>query len=111
MKRIGITLCLLIFTAIATVAMGGSAAAQTLVVGTGDPEVDVPAVQAAVDQGGEVILKGHFSFDRPPTVPTPLGGPPATILVSKAVAISGARDEDDRMLYEHGEMTSIEGGT
>jgi hypothetical protein len=54
-KRIGITLCLLIFTAIATVAKGGSPAAQTLVVGTGHPEVDVPAVQAAVDQGGEVI--------------------------------------------------------
>src|SRR5262245_21058746 len=111
MKRIGITLCLLIFTAIATVAMGGSAAAQTLVVGTGDPEVDVPAVQAAVDQGGEVILKGHFSFDRPPTVPTALGGGGlATILVSKAVAISGERD-DDRMRHEQGEMTSIEGGT
>src|SRR5262249_39675050 len=111
MKRIRITLCLLIFTAIATVAMGGSAAAQTLVVGTGDPEVDVPAVQAAVDQGGEVILKGHFSFDRPPTVPTALGGGGlATILVSKAVAISGELD-DDRMRHEHGEMTSIEGGT
>src|SRR5215813_797615 len=97
MKRIGSTLCLLIFTAIATLAMAGSAAAQTLVVGTGDPEVDVPAVQAAVDQGGEVILKGHFSFDRPPTVPTALGGGGlATILVSKAVAISGERD-DDRM--------------
>src|SRR5215831_11577909 len=110
MKRIRITLWLLIFTAIATVVMGGSAAAQTLVVGTGDPEVDVPAVQAAVDQGGEVILKGHFSFDRPPTVPMTIGGL-ATILVSKAVAISGARDEDDRMRPEHGEMTSIEGGT
>ena len=60
MKRIAITLCLLIFTAIATVAMGGSPTARILVVGTGHPEVDVPAVQAAVDQGGEVILKGHF---------------------------------------------------
>src|SRR5215813_13000391 len=118
MKRIRITLWLLIFTAIATVARGEARQRRTLVVGTGDPEVDVPAVQAAVDQGGEVILKGHFSFDRPPTVPTPLGGPPATILVSKAVAISGARDEDDRMRHEDdrmrhedGEMTSIEGGT
>src|SRR5215471_18386045 len=110
MKRIGSTLCLLIFTAIATVAMGGSAAAQTLVVGTDDPKVDVPAVQAAVDQGGEVILKGHFSFDRPPSVPTALGGL-ATILVSKAVAISGARDEGDKIRDEQWEMTSIEGGT
>ena len=110
MKRIGSTLCLLIFTAIATVAMGGSAAAQTLVVGTDDPEVDVPAVQAAVDQGGEVVLKGHFSFDRPPTVPTALGGL-ATILVSKTVAISGTRDEGDRIRDEQWEMTTIEGGT
>jgi hypothetical protein len=61
MKRIGITLCLLIFTAIATVAKGGSPAARTLVVGTGHPEVDVPAVQAAVDLGVSAGLKGsHF---------------------------------------------------
>src|SRR5215471_19276605 len=103
MKRIGITLCLLIFTAIAPAAMEGSPTARILVVGTGHPEVDVPAVQAAVDQGGEVILKGHFSFDRPPTVPM-FSGDVATVLVSKAVAISGAPDE-------HGEMTTIEGGT
>src|SRR5262249_27808395 len=109
MKRIGSTLCLLIFTAIATLAMAGSSAAQTLVVGTGDAEVDIPAVQAAVDQGGEIILKGHFSFDKPPTVLTAHGGL-ATILVSKAVAISGMRDDDERMWHEHGEMTSIEGG-
>jgi hypothetical protein len=81
-----------------------TAAAQTVVVGTGDPNVDVPAVQAAVDQGGQVILTGHFSFDRAPTNPTVLGGLMATILVSKEVSISGTRDEQ-------GEMTSIEGGT
>src|SRR5215467_3299491 len=103
LKGIGITLCLLIFTAITTVAKGRSPAAQTLVVGTGHPEVDVPAVQAAVDQGGEVILKGHFSFDRLPTVPTARGFF-VMVRVSKAVVISGAHEEDDR-------MTSIEGGT
>jgi hypothetical protein len=27
----------------------------------------VPAVQAAVDQGGTVLLQGHFSFDEAPT--------------------------------------------
>jgi hypothetical protein len=57
--------------------------------------VDIPAVQAAVNLGGEVVLMGHFSFDKPPTVPTPLqavGIPPATILISIAVAISGAGD-------------------
>jgi hypothetical protein len=95
MKRIGITLGLLIFTAIATVAMEGSPTARTLVVGTGHPEVDVPAVQAAVDQGGEVILKGHFSFDRTPTVPM-FNGNFATVLVSKAVAISERRTSTER---------------
>ncbi len=70
MKRIRLTLCLLMFWAIATLTLAASAAAQTVVVGTGNPDLDVPAVQAAVDQGGEVILKGHFSFDNPPTVPT-----------------------------------------
>jgi hypothetical protein len=85
-------------------ACAASAPAQTVVVGTGNPDLDVPAVQAAVDQGGEVTLKGHFSFNRPPTVPTAtaFNGGLATVLVSKAVAISGTQD---------GEMTSIEGGT
>jgi hypothetical protein len=32
------------------------------VVGTGNPLVDVPAVQAAVDEGGTVLLKGTFDF-------------------------------------------------
>jgi hypothetical protein len=86
---------------------GTSAGAQTVVVGTGDPNIDVPAVQAAVDQGGNVILKGHFSFDTLPPIPPrppPLDGyGPAMVLVSKAVSISGVQDE-------HGETTSIEGG-
>jgi hypothetical protein len=79
-------------------------AAQTVVVGTGNPDVDVPAVQAAVNQGGDVLLKGHFSFNRPPTIQTALGGPLAMVLVSKAVTISGAQNKDD-------ERASIEGGT
>lgn len=56
--------------------------AQTVVVGTGDPNLDVPAVQAAVDAGGEVLLVGTFSFDRPPT-----NG--RSILVSRPVHILG----------------------
>src|SRR5262245_13660322 len=93
---------------LATIASAGSLATQsvpqaTVVVGTGNPHVDVPAVQAAVDQGGEVILKGHFSFDRPPTRPTAFGQM-ATVLDSQAVTISGTRQQDD-------EMTSIEGRT
>jgi hypothetical protein len=93
----------------AIVAFAGTVAAQAItVVGTGDPKVDIPAVQAAVDQGGRVILNGHFSFDAPPTVveqPSLLfsGAALGMVLVSKAVAISGARDDQ-------GEMTSIEGG-
>jgi hypothetical protein len=87
-------------------AWAASAAAQAVVVGTGNPDIDVPAVQAAVDQGGDVILKGHFSFNRPPTVPTATAfvGGLATVRVSKAAAISGTQDEA-------GEMASIEGGT
>jgi hypothetical protein len=90
-----------------------SAAAQAVVVGTGNPDIDVPAVQAAVDQGGEVILRGHFSFNRPPTVPTAtaFSGGLAMVLVSRAVTISGDRDENGDRRDEDGAMTSIEGGT
>jgi hypothetical protein len=93
---------------VSVLAWAASAAAQTLVVGTGNPNIDVPAVQAAVNQGGEVVLRGHFSFDRPPTMVLPPvfqenGFPPAAmVLVSKAVSISGGDD---------GEMASIDGGT
>src|SRR5215468_8534610 len=106
MKTIGITLWLVILHAIATLSLAASAAAQTVVVGTGNPDIDVPAVQAAVDQGGDVVLKGHFSFDRSPTIPTATGSP-AMVLVSKAVAISGAREGQD----DDGELTSIDAGT
>ena len=79
-----------------TIALSASAWAQaTVVFGTGNPDVDVPAIQAAVNLGGEVVLRGHFSFDTPPTIPTALRAVRiqlATILISKAVAISGAQD-------------------
>ena len=98
---------------VSVLAWAASAAAQIIVVGTGDPDTDVKAVQAAVDQGGEVILKGHFSFNRPPMVrtATPFVGGLATVLVSRAVAISGAQDEDGEMRREDSEMATIEGGT
>ena len=86
-----------------------TAATQAVtLVGTGDPNVDIPAVQAAVDQGGTITLKGRFSFDAPPTVVelpgmgfngTALG----TILISRAVVIKGTPGEQ-------GAMTRIEGG-
>jgi hypothetical protein len=60
MKRLCIRFCLLIFTATATIGLAARAAAQIVVVGTHDPDIDVPAVQAAVDQGGEVIFKAIF---------------------------------------------------
>ena len=77
---------------------------MSVVVGTNNPNIDVPAVQAAVNQPGDVILEGHFSFNRPPTIQTATalastGYPLATVLVSKAVTISGAQN------------ASIEGGS
>ncbi len=83
--------------------LAGSAAGQPVVVaGTGDPNIDVPAVQAAVDQGGRVVLTGHFSFDRPPTAPAGAIYN-RMVTVSRSVVISGAQDEAD-------EMPTIEAG-
>jgi hypothetical protein len=73
------------------------------VVGTGDPDIDIAAVQTAVDRGGAVTLRGRFSFNNPPTSHLMLSDLMATILVSKDVTISGAWDET-------GEMTTIDGG-
>jgi hypothetical protein len=78
-----------------------------VVVGTGDPAIDVPAVQVAVDQGGTVVLKGHFSFGAPPTKPVApaLTAAPraAEVRVSRAVRIIGAD--------AGGAMPTIDGGT
>lgn len=49
--------------AIALTLLVNPVAGQTKIVyGTNNPAVDVPAVQAAVDQGGLVTLKGTFDF-------------------------------------------------
>src|SRR5262249_52388648 len=67
--------------------------APTIVVGTGDPDIDVPAVQAAVDQGGHVVLRGPFSFERPPT--TPDGATfRRLVTVLNAIVISGTPHAD-----------------
>src|SRR5436305_139006 len=87
----------------AGVLLAGAAAAQTVVVGAGDPNIDIAAVQSAVDRGGSVELKGRFSFDNPPTAHAALDGLIAVILVSHGVTISGTWDE-------RGEMTAIYGG-
>ena len=88
---------------ISMTAFAGTVAAQPVVVaGTGDPNLDVPAVQAAVDRGGHLVLMGHFSFDRPPT--TPAGKPYGRMVtVSKNVVISGSPDQN-------GDMPAIQGG-
>ena len=52
---------------IVAASLAGTAAAQTFVIGAGDPDIDIAAVQAAVDLGGSVVLRGRFSFDNPPT--------------------------------------------
>ena len=53
----------------AVAAVSSATARPSIVTGTGNPAVDIRAVQAAVDQGGDVILTGHFSFDADPTTP------------------------------------------
>jgi len=73
-----------------------------VVTGRGDAKLDVAAVQAAVDHGGQVILVGHFSFDMPPTKPA-RAAYSRMVTVTKQVVISGNRDE-------HGEMPIIAGG-
>ena len=88
---------------VATAFYTGNLSAQTVIVGTGDPDIDIAAVQTAVDRGGAVTLRGRFSFDNPPTRHGRLADLMATILVSKDVTISGGWDE-------RGEMTTIEGG-
>ncbi len=69
-----------------------------VVTGTSNPNVDVPAVQTAVDgnPGGNVVLKGHFSFDMPPSAPTP----PVykrMVTISNGVTISGHLDANGHM--------------
>ena len=67
-----------------------------VVTGTGDAKLDVAAVQAAVDRGGQVVLVGHFSFDLPPTKPAGAAYG-RMVTVSKQVVISGKRDEQGNM--------------
>jgi hypothetical protein len=70
----------------ATILFGlpGGEVAQTVVVGQHDPARDVAAVQAAVDQGGSVLLLGTFDF-----------GDDGRVLLQKSVRISGEADASD----------------
>ena len=53
---------LLISTTLPAQGRNNQVTPTTIVVGTGNPLIDVPAVQSAVDQGGTVLLKGTFDF-------------------------------------------------
>jgi hypothetical protein len=83
-----------------------------IVQATGHAEVDVPAVQAAVDRGGSILLLGHFAFDASANIRNaiatdlvPLKIPAyAQVKITKAVQISGRESDND------GDMTTIEGG-
>ena len=71
----------------------GTAVAQSsvAVTATGNPGVDVPAVQAAVDQGCSIIVTGPF--DRPPA--TPAGAIyDRMVTLSKSVAIWGSSPDE-----------------
>ncbi len=83
------------------------AAADGVVVGTGNPALDVPAVQAAVDSGGTVTLVGLFNFGNDRMgyfYPGPIGEKPenslypgydpfykgkSTVFIAKSVSIQG----------------------
>jgi len=58
----------------------------TLIVGVGDAARDMAAVQAAVDAGGDILLRGTFAFDGPP-----ING--RSVSVTRAVRIRGEADE------------------
>ncbi len=70
-----------------------SAKAQTIVVGQNNPIRDVQAVQNAVDQGGEVLLKGTFDF-----------GPEGRVTLTRDLKIYGEKNREGVFL------TKINGG-
>jgi len=79
--------------------MTAGACAQTELIGTGSPAIDVPAIQAAVNQGGNVLLKGTFSFTGAGS-----GSPKRVVTISKNVNLAGALDDNgDLPLIVNGE--------
>jgi hypothetical protein len=83
-------------------------APTTVVHGTGNPLLDVPAVQYAVDQGGTVLLKGTFDFGTDagnhivvPGRPYPaqdVKGKSTVFIYQKDVRILGETDKYGRLL-------------
>ena len=87
----------------AIAASAGSLPSQAVtIVGTVDPNPDVQAIQAAVNQGNTIILSGRFSFDKPPTKPDGALYN-RMVTVSKDIEISGLADPN-------GDLPTIESG-
>ena len=90
-KKVFFSICLIVVL----FALGvHSVIAQQTVVGQDNPAVDVQAVQAAVSQGGEIVLKGTFDF-----------GEKGSVTISKDVKIVGEKDSQGIPI------TKIKGGS
>src|SRR5262245_26617244 len=83
-----------IMMSVAALALGSTAVAaeasscETVIVGTNDPAIDVPAVQQAVDDGcAKLVLQGKFRF-----VGMESGDPLRVVTVRRSVSISGQID-------------------
>jgi hypothetical protein len=81
------------FLLILSIAAGTLYAYDSVVTGENNAEIDVKAVQAAVDKGGSVLLKGTFNF-----------GQKGRVNIKNDVEISGESDSKGRPL------TKITGG-
>jgi len=77
---------------LAALSIAPNALAQTELIGTGNPAIDVAAVQAAIDQGGIVLLKGTFSFTG-----VAFGSPHRVVTVTNSVRVAGVIDEQGEM--------------
>lgn len=97
-----------VVTALAVSILAAIAADAVTVVGTGDPAIDVPAVQAAADQGGVVTLSGTFDFGTHAgnhiIVPGRAGleqdvrGQSTVFIYLRDVIVQGETDEDGNLL-------------
>lgn len=93
MKKNSIQLSLIIIMVILQTAVIHAERYDSVVTGKGDSAADIAAVQRAVDQGGSVLLKGHFDFGRGKNVS-----------ITKDVDIQGEIDESGTR------TTTISGG-
>ena len=64
------------------VAAGTLYAYDSVVTGNNNPELDVKAIQDAVDKGGTVLLKGTFNF-----------GQKGEVIIKNDIEISGENDD------------------